>query len=78
VATLDGPTKSARIGTMQGPKRNVERVFDPSRKDAHWGKQIEGGSATNFKPKSDAPLDQRVSEVYRTKEQPSEDSDLSR
>jgi hypothetical protein len=32
VATLGGPTMFARIGGMRALNRNVERVFDPSRK----------------------------------------------
>jgi hypothetical protein len=39
VATLGGPTMFARIGIMQALNRNVERAFDSSRKDAHWGKR---------------------------------------
>jgi hypothetical protein len=34
VAEHDGPTMFARIGVMN---RHVERVFNPSRKDKHWG-----------------------------------------
>jgi hypothetical protein len=37
VATLAGPTMFARIGVMRALNRHVERVFDPSRKDHHWG-----------------------------------------
>ncbi len=33
VATLGGPTMFARIGIMRALNRQVERVFDPSRKD---------------------------------------------
>jgi hypothetical protein len=29
----------ARIGMMQALNRNVERVFNPDRKDTHWGKR---------------------------------------
>lgn len=29
----------ARIGVMKGLNRNVERVFNPDRKDPHWGKR---------------------------------------
>jgi hypothetical protein len=29
----------ARIAVMQALHRHVERVFDPSRKDTHWGKR---------------------------------------
>jgi hypothetical protein len=39
VATLGGPTIFARIGIMRALNRHVERVFDPSRKDPHWGKR---------------------------------------
>jgi hypothetical protein len=28
----------ARIGMLRALNRHVERVFDPSRKDTHWGK----------------------------------------
>ena len=37
VATLDGPTTFARIGVMRALNRRIERVFDPPRKDHHWG-----------------------------------------
>jgi hypothetical protein len=37
VATLGGATMFARIGMMRALNRHVERVFDPSRKGAHWG-----------------------------------------
>ena len=39
VATLGGPTMFARIGMMRALNRHVERVFDRSRKDTHWGKR---------------------------------------
>jgi hypothetical protein len=39
VATLDGPTMFARIGVMRALNRHVERVFNPDRKDTHWGKR---------------------------------------
>jgi hypothetical protein len=29
----------ARIGVMRALNRHVERVFDPSRKDHHWGRR---------------------------------------
>jgi hypothetical protein len=35
VATLGGPTMFARIGVMPALNRNVERVFNPDRKDHH-------------------------------------------
>jgi hypothetical protein len=39
VATHGGPTMLARIGVMQALNRHVERVFNPSRKDPHWGRR---------------------------------------
>ena len=39
VVTLGGPTMFARIGVMRALNRHVERVFDGSRKDKHWGRQ---------------------------------------
>jgi hypothetical protein len=39
VATLGGPTMFARIGVMRALNRRVERVFNPDRKDTHWGKR---------------------------------------
>jgi hypothetical protein len=38
-ATLGGPTMFARIGVMRALNRHVERVFDPSRKEHHWGRR---------------------------------------
>jgi hypothetical protein len=34
-----GPLMHARIGVMRALNRHVERVFDSSRKDKHWGKR---------------------------------------
>jgi hypothetical protein len=34
-----GPTMFARIGVMQALNRKVERVFNPDRKDHHWGRR---------------------------------------
>jgi hypothetical protein len=34
-----GPIEFARIATLRAINRHVERVFDPSRKDHHWGKR---------------------------------------
>jgi hypothetical protein len=34
-----GPTMLARIGVMRALNRHVERVFNPDRKDHHWGKR---------------------------------------
>jgi hypothetical protein len=39
VAELEGPTMFARIGVMRALNRHVERVFDRSRKDKHWGRR---------------------------------------
>jgi hypothetical protein len=39
VAELDGPPMFARIGIRRALNRHVERVFDSSRKDKHWGKR---------------------------------------
>jgi hypothetical protein len=39
VATSGGPTMLARIGIMRALNRHVERVFDPPRKDHHWGRR---------------------------------------
>jgi hypothetical protein len=33
------PPMFARIGIMRAINRHVERVFDSSRKDKHWGKR---------------------------------------
>jgi hypothetical protein len=38
VATLGGPAMFARIGIMRALNRHVPRVFDPSRKETHWGR----------------------------------------
>ena len=34
-----GPLMHARIGMLRALNRNVERVFNPSRKDTQWGKR---------------------------------------
>jgi hypothetical protein len=34
-----GPLMHARIGMLRALNRNVERVFDQSRKDTHWGRR---------------------------------------
>jgi hypothetical protein len=39
VAEHDGPSLFARIGVMRALNRHVERVFEPSRKDKHWGRR---------------------------------------
>jgi hypothetical protein len=36
---MNGPTMFARIGVMKALNRHVERVFNPDRKDHHWGKR---------------------------------------
>jgi hypothetical protein len=37
VAENGGPTMLARIGMMRALNRRVERVFNPDRKERHWG-----------------------------------------
>jgi hypothetical protein len=39
VVDHNGPTMFARIGIMKALNRHVERGFDASRKEKHWGKQ---------------------------------------
>ena len=39
VATLGGPTMFARIGVMRALNRDVQRVFNPNRKEHHWAPQ---------------------------------------
>jgi hypothetical protein len=34
-----GPLMHARIGVMRALNRNIERVFDPTRKEHHWGRR---------------------------------------
>jgi len=40
VAESGGPTMLARIGVLRALNRNVERVFNPDRKNHHWGKRV--------------------------------------
>ena len=39
VAEHNGPMMFARIGIMRALNRNVERVFNPDRKERHWGRR---------------------------------------
>jgi hypothetical protein len=39
VVEHNGPTMMARIGVVRALNRHVERVFDPTRKDHHWGRR---------------------------------------
>jgi hypothetical protein len=39
VAESGGPTMLARIGVMRALNRHLERVFNPDRKETHWGKR---------------------------------------
>jgi len=39
VAENGGPTMLARIGVMRALNRHVERVFNPDRKETHWGSE---------------------------------------
>jgi hypothetical protein len=34
-----GPLMHAHIGMLRALNRHVERVFDPSKKDKHWGRR---------------------------------------
>ncbi len=39
VAELRRPTMFTRIGVMRALNRCVERVFNPDRKNHHWGRR---------------------------------------
>jgi hypothetical protein len=39
VVEFGGPVMFARIGVMRALNRHVERVFNPDRKDHHWGRR---------------------------------------
>jgi hypothetical protein len=39
VVELNGSTMMARIGIMGALNRHVQREFDSSRKDTHWGRR---------------------------------------
>ena len=39
VVKLNGPTMMARIGLLRALNLNVQREFDTSRKDTHWGRR---------------------------------------
>ncbi len=39
VVVLSGPMMFARTGVMRALNRHVERVFNPDRKDPHWGRR---------------------------------------
>jgi hypothetical protein len=39
VVELNGPTMMARIGVLRALNRHVQREFDSSHKDMHWGRQ---------------------------------------
>jgi hypothetical protein len=39
VATSGGSTMFPRIGIMRALNRHVERVFNPDRKEHHWGRR---------------------------------------
>ena len=38
-ADKGGPIEFARIGVMQALNRDVERFFDSTRKETHWGRR---------------------------------------
>jgi hypothetical protein len=47
LVSRSGPTMMARIGVMKALNRHVERVFNPDRKDTHWGEaEAEEGPVT--------------------------------
>jgi hypothetical protein len=39
VVKQNGPTMFVRIGMMTALNPNVERVFNPDRKETHWGRR---------------------------------------
>ena len=39
LVSRSGPTMLARIAVMKALNRDVERVFNPERKDTHWGER---------------------------------------
>jgi len=39
VVELNGPTMMARIDILRALNRHVQREFNPSRKDTHWGRR---------------------------------------
>ena len=39
VVELNGPTMMARIGLLRAFNLNVQREFETSRKDTHWGRR---------------------------------------
>jgi hypothetical protein len=39
VVKQNRPTMFARIGMMTAQNPNVERVFNPDRKETHWGRR---------------------------------------
>jgi hypothetical protein len=39
VVKQNGPTMLARMGFMKALNRRVERVFNPDRKQTHWGQR---------------------------------------
>ena len=39
LVACSGPTMMARIAGMKALNRRVVRVFNPDRKDTHWGKR---------------------------------------
>jgi hypothetical protein len=47
VAEKNGPTMMARIGIMRALNRNVERVFNPDRKETRWGRPMKSQSSVN-------------------------------
>ena len=57
VVTLGGPTMFARIGIVKALNRHVERVFNPNRKEHHWGSVTYCGTGdTRIKSEAASPV----------------------
>ena len=61
VAETDSPTMLARIGIMRALNRHVERVFNPDRKETHWGSGSSRG--TNVVARRAARVQPRITGV---------------
>jgi hypothetical protein len=60
VAEHDGPPMFVRIGVMRALNRHVERVFDPSRKDKHWGTTEVGAGSMIDVPRRNSVMGRRT------------------
>jgi hypothetical protein len=47
VAEARGPLMHARVGVLRALNRHLERVFNPDRKEHHWGTQVGAGPVTS-------------------------------